>query len=182
MRRWRPASSAVVVAVLAGCGGSGNDGDEQVESTATSASTASVADTTEPVNTAATTEPTEPATTAVVATSPTMAEEVEVAQGVIPGTATIALLTDGAGLGPRPLLRWEAADGAVSYVVSVNAPSGGPMWAWEGSVTEVPFGGGPADDPDTTGAQLVGPATWFVAALDAEGLVIATSATADLAP
>jgi len=175
--RWRLAAPAVVVAVLAGCGG-GGDGDEQVESTATSASTASVADTTEPVDTAATTQPTEPATTEAATSAPTTT----LADGVIPGTAAIALLTNGAGLGARPLLRWEAAEGAVSYVVSVNAPSGGPLWAWEGSVTEVPFGGGPADDPDTTGAQLVSPVTWFVAALDADGVVIASSAPADLAP
>ena len=178
MRRWRRAAPAVVFAVLAGCGGGGDDGDEQVESTATSASTASVADTTDPADTTVATEPTEPTTTVVATSAPTTT----IAEGVIPGTATITLLTHGTGLGARPLLRWEAADGAVSYVVSVNAPSGGPMWAWEGSVTEVPFGGGPADDPDTTGAQLVSPATWFVAALDADGVVIASSAPADLAP
>ncbi|HEX4983472.1 MAG TPA: hypothetical protein VFV63_17330 [Ilumatobacteraceae bacterium] len=178
MSRWRPAVSAIVVAVLAGCGGGGNGGDEQVESTATAASTTPAAGTTEPVDTAATTEPTEPATTEVATSAPTTT----IAEGVIPGTAAIALLTDGTGLGARPLLRWEAAEGAVSYVVSVNTPSGGPMWAWEGSVTEVSFGGGPADDLDTTGAQLVGPATWFVAALDADGVVIASSAPADLAP
>ena len=118
-----------MLAVLVGCGGGGNDGDEQVESTATSAATASVVDTTGPVDTAATTEPTEPATTAVATTSP---PTTTVAEGLIPDTATIALLTHGAGLGARPLLRWEAADGAVSYVVSVNAPNGGPLWAWKG--------------------------------------------------
>ena len=105
-----------------------------------------------------------------------------VAAGVVPGTATITLLTSGSNLGARPILEWDPVDDAVAYVVSVNTPNGGPLWTWEGPANTVPFGGGPADDPDTTGAQLTGPATWFVAALDDQGRVIATSATAELRP
>jgi hypothetical protein len=162
---YRRAAVSIAVVLMAGCGG-GDDAGSSTDATFSS----SPADTTADAVPAGTTP-------AVESTSmPT------VAAGVIPGTATITLLTSGSGLGARPILQWDPVDRAVEYVVSVNAPSGGPLWTWNGSSTMVPFGGGPADDPDTTGAQLTGPATWFVAAIDDQGRVIATSATAELGP
>jgi hypothetical protein len=128
---------------------------------------------TEPATTTESAATTERATT----TTPTTAPE-----GVVPGVPTIELLTGGSGLGARPLLRWEPVDGAATYVLSVNAADGGPLWAWEGSTTEVAYGGGPTDDPDTTGARLLQPATWFVAARDADGALLAASAPVDIAP
>jgi hypothetical protein len=132
---------------------------------------------------AATTMPTTVASTTTSTTeASTTTTTTTVPDGVVPGIATIALLTNGSGLGARPLLRWEPVDGAAAYVLSVNAPGGGPLWAWEGSSTEVPYGGGPTDDPDTTGARLLQPATWFVAAKSADGGLLAVSARADIAP
>lgn len=162
----RRAAAAIALVLIAGCGG----GDTTAPSTDATVSSS-------PESVDATGESTPGSTTPSAESTSTT-----VAAGVVPGTATITLLTSGSGLGARPLLQWDPVDQAVGYIVSVNAPSGGPLWTWEGPATTVPFGGGPADDPDTTGAQLTGPATWFVAAIDDQGRVIATSATAELSP
>lgn len=165
----RTTCAVIVVLLLAACGGGGDD--SRSDATA-GASTGGSATTIE--SRSASSDPAASETTVVPSTS--------IAEGVIPNTPPITLFTSGSGLGARPLLRWDAVESATAYVVSVNALDGGPLWTWQGSATEVPFGGGPADDPDTTGAQLTGPATWFVAAIDADGLVLATSAVADLEP
>ncbi len=165
----RRAAAALVVVLIAGCGGGDSAGPATDEALSSSTERAATTDESAPSSTA-------PSLESTSTTTPT------VAAGVIPATATITLLTSGSGLGARPLLQWEPVDQAVAYVVSVNDPSGGPLWAWEGPATAVPFGGGPADDPDTTGAQLTGPATWFVAAINDQGRVVATSATAELSP
>jgi hypothetical protein len=120
-----------------------------------------------------------PSTTEATTTTTTTTTEPE---GVVAGLPTLGLLTAGSGLGERPLLQWETVDGAAAYVVTVNHPDGGPLWAWEGPATEVPYGGGPADDPDTTGARLDQAARWFVAAFDAEGRLLAVSGRVDIAP
>jgi hypothetical protein len=101
---------------------------------------------------------------------------------VVPNVPGIAVHTAGAGVGARPLLAWDPVDGAASYVVAVTVPAGGPLWAWSGVATDVPYGGGPAADPDTSGAQLAQPSTWFVAAVDAGGLVLAASVITEIAP
>lgn len=101
---------------------------------------------------------------------------------VVPGIPTIVTTTSGTGLGARPVLRWEPAAGAASYLVGVVVPAGGPLWAWRGAGPEVAYGGGPVDDPDTTGAWLTQPAEWFVVAFDAAGAVVGVSAPAPIAP
>lgn len=102
--------------------------------------------------------------------------------GVIPGLPAMTVTASGSGLGARPMLSWTPVDGAVSYVVSVTVPGGGPLWAWWGAAAGVPYGGGPAADPDTTGAQLGEASTWFVAALDGDGHLLAASAASPIGP
>jgi hypothetical protein len=178
-RRTLPLAVALVAVALTAC--SGGDDDNDASSETAPATTAAAGDTvageTAPVATDAS-----PATTPTTAASTTTSTSTTEAPGVVPDMATLALLTTGSGLGPHPLLRWEAVDRATAYVVTVNRPGGGPIWAWEGATTEVPYGGGPSDDPDTTGARLEEPATWFVAAKDTEGRLLAVSARADIAP
>ncbi len=101
---------------------------------------------------------------------------------VVPGVEPIELLTTGDGLGVRPLLQWSAVEGAERYFLAVTTPEGEPWWVWSGTNTEVPFGGGPVDDPDTTGARLTRPLVWFVVAERADGTVLAASTRGDLAP
>ena len=170
------ATLATLAVVSLAC--SGDDDASTTEPSAATAATTGGTDvaSTEPPTVAGSTIEA-PATTEASTTTTTSEPE-----GVVPGLPTLALLTSGSGLGARPLLRWEAVDGAAAYVVSVNAADGGPLWAWEGPAAEVPYGGGPADDPDTTGAQLTQPSTWFVAAKDADGALLAVSAAVDIAP
>lgn len=172
MSHRRLASAAIALILITGCAG-GSDG-------ADSSSDTTLGTTTEPIDTTRAPEPTAPEPP--ISDESTSTTSTTTAEGVIPETAVITLLTGGSGLGPRPLLQWEPVESAVTYVVSVNAPTGGPLWTWQGAATEVPFGGGPADDPDTTGAQLTSPATWFVAAIDTAGRVMATSPEAELTP
>jgi hypothetical protein len=183
MRRALPfAAVALAAATLTAC--SGGDDDEAVRSETAPASTAAASTTAaddQPADETAPASTDAPSATTTPATSTTTTTTTQ-APGVLPDVATLDLLTSGSGLGPRPLLRWEAVDGATAYVVTVNRPGGGPIWAWEGATTEVPYGGGPADDPDTTGARLEEPATWFVAAKDAEGRLLAVSGRVDIAP
>jgi hypothetical protein len=101
--------------------------------------------------------------------------------GVIPGLPPITLHGLDAGAGTRPVLSWDPVDGAALYVVAVTVADG-PSWAWQGSTTTVPYGGGPIDDLDTTAAQLAIPSTWFVTALDQDGGVLAASAAGQLTP
>lgn len=165
----------LAVVALAAC-----SGDDDAEPTAAPIVT-DAAGTTTPVATAVATTATP---TTATTTSPPTTEATTTTQpeGVISGLSTLELLTAGSGLGERPLLQWEAVDGAAAYIVTVNHPDGPPLWAWEGPATEVPYGGGPADDPDTTGARLDQPARWFVAAIDAEGRLLAVSDRVDIAP
>lgn len=82
--------------------------------------------------------------------------------------------------GPRPLLEWEAIDGADEYYVVVLGSDGTPYWAWSGVSTSIHVGG--VEDPEGIGAWVGEPMTWSVSALDADGKVLGLSSSADLIP
>lgn len=83
--------------------------------------------------------------------------------------------------GSHPTLRWQSADGAVSYWLVLQDAAGRPYWAWTGSETSVRVGGGDSADANQT-AVLHEPMTWRVAAFDSDGNLVALSDTADVAP
>jgi hypothetical protein len=57
--------------------------------------------------------------------------------------AAVTLVTATSGGGGRPLLEWQAVDGADLYVVFLYAPSGEVYWVWSGAATAVHVGGEP---------------------------------------
>lgn len=84
------------------------------------------------------------------------------------GLEPIAQTTPTSGNEPRPLLAWEALDGAATYTVVVFDADGNPWWSWQGDATEVYLGGFQTD------AEIGGPVagagvTWVVYAYDADG-------------
>lgn len=161
--RWLAPLTALILSSAA-CGGGG--GSAATTGGAATSTTAGVM-TTGPGTTAGTTSQ----TTGTSSTQP-----------AVPGTALMELLTPSEGLGERPLLEWAPVAGAVLYQVTVLEPDGAPYWSWQGEAASVAFGGGPADDPDTSGARLLTAKSWFVAAFDAAGDLLATSPIGRLEP
>jgi hypothetical protein len=87
-----------------------------------------------------------------------------------------------AGAGEYPLFGWEPVSGAASYQLVVSEPSG-PIWAWEGSETEIRFGALESEPPAGYGGPgLTGPSCWSVVALDADGHVVAASEVVPISP
>ena len=82
--------------------------------------------------------------------------------------------------GPRPLLAWDAVEGAVNYQLVVLDADGTAYWAWSGTETSVFLGG--MENPDAVGAWVFEPLTWVVAAEDPNGATLAMSARAELLP
>ncbi len=99
------------------------------------------------------------------------------------GLADVELLTPATeAAGDRPAFSWTAVDGAVSYSLSVLT-EGVPIWAWQGTGTEVILGGWPVQPvPVAPGPLLLGPSTWFVVAYDAAGMPIANSVIRPVSP
>lgn len=82
--------------------------------------------------------------------------------------------------GPRPLLSWDAVEGATQYDLMVLNAEGVAYWGWSGAETAVYLGG--VEDPDATGAWVFEPLTWVVTARDADGQPLALSEQAMLEP
>lgn len=144
------AFAAVLTLTIAGCG----DGD-----------TTDSGGTTLPGAPTTATTSAEPATTTTIASEPFL-------PGL--GLKPIAQTTPTSGGGPRPLLSWEALEGAASYTVVVFDADGSPWWSWQGEATEVHLGGFQTD------AEIGGPTagagvTWVVYAYDADGLTVGVS-------
>ncbi len=101
-----------------------------------------------------------------------------------PAVGAVVLLappTTDAGSVPR--FEWEAYPDAASYRLAVIAPSGLPIWAWEGEETAVFLGGLPVERPPGMRGPVIEPGSvWSVAALDAEGAVLAVSAERLVSP
>jgi hypothetical protein len=101
----------------------------------------------------------------------------------MPGIASVSLLTPPSGSGVRPQLAWTPVAGATTYRVTVFAQDGRPYWSWEGGDSSVFLGGGADPLPDDApGPRLVEGMTWVVFAADADGMPIAASAIAPIAP
>ncbi len=164
----RAALFALAVVVSA-CGGTGGDdaagGDASIDDaeSATTVGDASGADETDGDETVETDATTTTTTAPIVVDNPLV--EITVA-------ATES--------GPRPLLAWDAIDGAVDYRVVVLDAQGQPYWAWSGPETEINVGG--VSNPDAAGATVFEPMTWTVAAIDADGVPVAMSAAGALTP
>jgi hypothetical protein len=100
------------------------------------------------------------------------------------GVASVILVAPATtGAGERPTFSWTAADGAASYALAVVTTGDEPLWAWQGAATEVILGGWSTPPPaEAFGPLLLGEATWFVVAFDAEGRPIANSVIRPVAP
>ncbi|MGH2653976.1 MAG: hypothetical protein ACRDHV_06465 [Actinomycetota bacterium] len=79
------------------------------------------------------------------------------------------------GAGEVPTFEWEPVGGAAGYRLVVLDAEGRAVWAWEGPDTSVALGGVPDRPEGSEGPVLTPGSTWSVAALDAEGHVLATS-------
>jgi hypothetical protein len=85
--------------------------------------------------------------------------------------------------GDRPMFSWEPVDGAVRYTLAVLTATNEPLWAWDGTATDVILGGWPGPPPpEAPGPVLTGPAAWFVVAYDAAGTPIAVSDVRAVSP
>ncbi len=98
----------------------------------------------------------------------------------LPGAPPLVLLT-GSGGGVRPLLEWEPLSGAVRYVVTVYAETGGPYWAAE-TVDPSLQVGDPALPDDAMGPKIADGYAWSVFAFDDSDRLIASSELRTISP
>lgn len=155
---------AVVVAVVAGAAGC--SGDDDVTPPASASDVAAER---------ASSEPSSPAT---VTPSPVLDDA-----AFVPGLSDAVMVqtTPVSGGGERPMLAWDAVDGARDYVVMVHTDADAPYWSWATSETQVRLG--LTDRPDTApGPRVAEGMTWVVVARDGDGLPIATSPRRPIAP
>ena len=169
--------AAALCVIAAGCS-SDDDGLATVTTPTTDAPTAgdAPAATTEPAPTQP--APTEPAPTDAPAPTPapSLTPSVDLRTLLADrGVAELTLVATAEG-GPNPTLAWESIDGAATYWLVVLDGAGAPYWAWTGSDTTVRFGGGVRTEPNQT-AALHEAMTWTVAAVSADGRIIAFSET-----
>jgi hypothetical protein len=84
--------------------------------------------------------------------------------------------------GEVPTFAWESVEGAAAYRLVVLDAEGRAVWAWEGSETSVALGGVPDRPEGAEGPVLTAGSTWSVAALDADGHVVAVSTARPASP
>ena len=87
-----------------------------------------------------------------------------------------------AGGGPRPVLAWLPVEGAVGYELSLFAPSGEIYWAWSGTTESIPVGGEPLLGPNSAGPAVIPGMSWYVLAIDDQGLIVGQSPQVAVAP
>jgi hypothetical protein len=86
------------------------------------------------------------------------------------------------GAGEVPTFGWERVAGAAANRLVVLDAEGRAVWAWEGPETSVALGG-VLDRPEgAEGPVLTAGSTWTVAALGADGHVVAVSAARPASP
>ena len=85
---------------------------------------------------------------------------------------------DMVGAGRAPTFEWSPVGTADAYRLSVLGPDG-PMWAWQGETTSIRYGG---VSDGTNGPSLVPGSWWSVAALAADGSVVALSELRSVSP
>ena len=102
---------------------------------------------------------------------------------LVEGLAAINVLgPPESGAGEVPLFRWEPVAGASRYDVGVLGPDG-PLWAWQGEVTEIYLGGLPLErPPGLAGPVIEAGSCWSVIARGADGHVIAVSEFLPVSP
>jgi hypothetical protein len=99
------------------------------------------------------------------------------------GTAIELVAPPTEGAGEVPSFEWRSVQGAEFYRLVVLDPSQGPIWAWEGTETSVNLGGLPGERPTGDGGPvIVAGSSWSVAALDADGHVVAVSVSRPVSP
>ncbi len=99
-----------------------------------------------------------------------------------PGEAVQLVAPEEQGAGETPTFEWEPVEGASTYRLVVLNAEGQATWAWEGAETSVPLGG-VADRPEGSEGPVLTPgSSWSVAALDAEGHVLAASELRPVSP
>jgi hypothetical protein len=93
----------------------------------------------------------------------------------------VVQLTDTEGVGRRPLLAWEPAEGAAGYTIVVFDGDNSPYWAALTSETEIYIGGSTQIPEGNDGPIISEGYQWVVYADDADGVPIGSSpATSDL--
>ena len=117
-------------------------------------------------------------TTATAAATPILPGE-----SIVAGFPVVDLVgPSSSGAAEYPLFGWEPITGAASYQLVVSGPSG-PIWAWEGSESEIRLGALESEPPaGYDGPRLSGPSCWSVVALDADGHVVAASEVVPVSP
>jgi hypothetical protein len=101
---------------------------------------------------------------------------------VIDGLDPIVLLTPASGGGERPLLEWEPVPGAEWYMVVVYDAAGTAIWSTITEATSIYVGGRQPIPDANSGPRVTDGSTWSVYADDVDGLVIAASGRAPIAP
>ncbi len=94
----------------------------------------------------------------------------------------ITLLTPESGNGPRPILKWEAADGADRYGVYLYGSDGELYWSWQGRETEIPVGGRPQLLENALGPRVSDGMTWAVIGFNAEQMPVAAGGLRSINP
>lgn len=178
-------TAVAAAALLTACGGGDDASTTDVSTTTTTESTGGPAtsDTATPdPSPVTTTEATAPTTSTASPTTTSTVPEPTTRFGQLAG-AEMVLLTPPMGNGPKPLLAWEAVDGATTYDVIVNTRDGGPYWAWRGAATQVWLGGHETEpDADTEGPVLVEPMQLTIVATDDSGGLLAAVGPVEIAP
>lgn len=104
-------------------------------------------------------------------------------QPLVEGLPVITVLSPAeSDAGVAPLFSWEPVEAADRYFVSVLGPDG-PLWGWQGSATQIYFGGLPFErPPGWAGSDLVPGSCWSVFARGADGHVMAVSEFLPVSP
>lgn len=105
-----------------------------------------------------------------------------VSEPVITGADPITQTTPTIGGGTRPLLEWDAVDGAALYFVTIYTESGGSYWAAVTEDTKTYVGGPQQISEGRTGPSVADGYTWVVYAEDADGNLLAASPSRPIAP
>lgn len=127
-------------------------------------------------------------TTAPAATQQTTATEQATttlapqAESLLTGANAVIQITPTEGVGFRPMLSWEAIEGAGSYFLVVKDDAGAPYWAWDGTETSIPLGGASFPDDIGNGPTIAPGYTWSVSAYAADGTILAISGDRSLSP
>ena len=121
-------------------------------------------------------------TTATPTSAPVAADQP--GQAIDLGLAPLQLLEPATtAAGNRPTFRWSAVEGATSYLLAILDAANEPVWAWQGTATEVILGGWDQTPPDDApGPLITGPGQWFVVAVGADGVPIANSVLRPITP